>query len=186
MTTFTKLLTVAVAGAMSAPLAAQYYPQPGYPGYQGYPGYPGYQYPNQQYGYGQNAIGQIVDQLLGNRYNVSDRQAVRQCARAAMAQANAQYGSYGGYNGYNQYGYNQQQYGNERYRVTAITNVDRRSYGLRVAGLLSARGGYGGYGYGNQGYNGYAAGALSFRCNVAYRGAVTNVRVRPSEGYRRY
>src|SRR5438270_432725 len=39
-----------------------------------------------------------------------------------------------------------------------------------------------GYGY-NQGYanRGYGAANLTFRCNVDYRGAVTNVRVRPTE-----
>ena len=40
--------------------------------------------------------------------------------------------------------------------------------------------GRGGYGYGN-GYN-----DLNFRCDVDYRGMVTNLRVRPSDNYRRY
>jgi hypothetical protein len=185
-------LAAASALAFAAPAAAQYpypqqYPQQGYP-VQTYP------YPGQQYGYGQqgystgNPVTDIIDQLLGNRYNVTDRQAVRQCARAAMSQASAQYGGgYGGYGNYNRYGYNQQQYGS--FRVTAITGVERRSNGLRVTGLLGPGGRYGGYG--NQGYNGYngyagASGDLSFRCNVDYAGNVTGVRVRPNEGYRRY
>jgi hypothetical protein len=73
-------------------------------------------------------------------------------------------------------------------RVTSINNVERRRNGLRVTGMLSSAAGYGGYGqqgyggYGNQGYGqgGYGnAGDLRFRCNVDYRGAVTDVRIRP-------
>jgi hypothetical protein len=180
MTMFTKLLTAAIAGAASAPLAAQYYPQPGYPGYPGYqyPGTPGYPYPGQQYGYGgQNAIAQIVDQLLGNRYNVSDRQAVRQCAFAAVNQAQYQYRGYNQGYGYNQrYGYNPGY--NRMIRVTAITDVQRRNYGVRVRGLLDS----GMYGY--QARGGY--GDLSFRCDVDYRGGVSNVRIDRNNGYRRY
>ncbi len=79
--------------------------------------------------------------------------------------------------------------------MTAITDVQRRSSGLRVKGLMSTgyAGNYGNqYGqYGNQyGYNqnrNYAAGDLTFRCNVDYRGAVTNVRISGNDGnYRRY
>jgi hypothetical protein len=191
MTIFKFLAGAAALGSLGAPAAAQYYPQPAYP--QQYPQYPP-QYPQQtypSYGFGQgttgNPVTDIIDSLLGNRYNVTDRQAVRQCARAAMAQAQSQYGS--GYGAYGQrYG---QQYGQgyNRYqamRVTAITDVQRRSNGLRVSGLLSSGGaynnGYGGqYGYQNQSY---AAGDLSFRCNVDYRGAVTGIRIRPASGYR--
>ena len=71
-------------------------------------------------------------------------------------------------------------------RVTAITNVERRNNGLRVSGLLDSRAGYPpngqAYGYQNQGYA--ATGDLSFRCNVDYRGAVTNVRIRRANTYR--
>jgi hypothetical protein len=192
MTSFARLAAAAaLAGAVAAPAAAQYNPYPT-PQYQ-YPAYPGQgyppqypqqyppqypqQYPGQPYGYGQNPVGDIIDQLLGNRYNVNDRQAVRRCAHAAMAQASAQYGGgYGGYGG----GYNQGYRGYGGPQVTAITNVERRSYGLRVRGLMNS-GGYGnqGYGYGNRGYG---AGQLSFRCDVDYRGAVTGLRVRPAYG----
>jgi len=174
----------AVAG-LSAPVAAQSaygYPQQ-YP--QAYPQQPYQGYGNPQ-GYGQNSVAGIIDQLLGNRYNVSDRTAVSQCASAAMAQA-ASYGGngYGYNNGYNggngAYGYN-----NHRgmMRVTAITDVQRRSSGLRVSGLMSSGGGYGGqYGYQNRGY-GYGSGDVSFRCNVDYRGQVTNIRIGRNNGYR--
>ena len=197
MTHFAKLFTAAaLVGTAAAPAAAQYYPQPQYPQYpqQTYPGYP-QTYPQQTYpqqdgqpyqgygyqqGYNNNAVGQIIDQLLGNRYNVTDRQAVRQCASAAMEQAASQYGYGNGYGG----GYNR---GYSNLRVTAITDVQRRAQGLRVKGLMSSGGGYGGqyggqYGYQNRGYGG---GQLTFRCNVDYRGAVTNIRIGSYNGYRR-
>ena len=192
MTMLTKMMTAAaVAGSLAAPAAAQYpYPQQ-------YPTYPNpYGYSNQYgqpYGYSNNggAIGQIIDQLLGNRYNVTDRTAVSQCAAAAVTQAQYQYrGNAYGYNhqGYGQQGYGQQGYGypNQGYgqgfaapamRVTAITDVQRRNNGLRVTGTMSS--GYGGqYAYQNRGY-----GEVGFRCNVDYRGAVTNVRI-GRNGYR--
>jgi hypothetical protein len=191
--------------ALAGPAGAQdpnAYPQGQYQGQypQQYPNqpvqpqpYPGQQYPYPQQGYGNDPFGQVIDQLLGNRYSVTDRQAVHQCARAATAQAAAQFGGgygggYGGYNqpygGYNQpYGYNQQ-YAYNRFRVTAITDVERRSYGLRIRGLMDSGRRYG-YGYGG-GYNNYPSGGgdLGFRCNVDYRGVVTNVHVEPVGGYR--
>jgi hypothetical protein len=143
------LVAGAAAGVFAAPAAAQYpYPQPGY-------GYPP--------AYDNNPVGQVIDQLLGNRYNVTDRQAVRQCASAAMQQASAQYGSGGGYDR-----------GWRDFRVTAITDVQRRTFGLRVKGLLSSGGGYG---YGDRDRDRDYRNQLSFRCNVDYRGNVTNVRL---------
>jgi hypothetical protein len=68
-------------------------------------------------------------------------------------------------------------------RVTSITDVQRRNNGLRVSGLMSS--GYGGnHAYQNNGYQNRGYGDVSFRCNVAYNGAVTNIRIRQSE-YRR-
>jgi hypothetical protein len=190
MTSLATFLTAAAAlGTIAAPAAAQYaqpYPQT-YP--QTYP-QQGYGYPNQGYG-GQNVIGSVIDQLLGNRYNVTDRQAVSRCASAVIAQAQTQYR--GGY-GQQGYGYNQG-FAAPAMRVTAITDVQRRSSGLRVKGLLSSGygGGYSGQGYGGQGYGGqgyanqgYGSGDLSFRCNVDYRGAVTNIRIDRNSNYRRY
>ena len=199
----------AAIGALAAPAAAQYapqtypqYQQPGYPAYgqqpapaPGQPGYaytqqgyaqPGYAYGQQGYaygqqGYGQNPVASIIDQLLGNRYNVTDRTAVSRCASAAMTQAAARYG-----NGYANNGYDQRYGGYNRaaaMRVTSITSVQRRTNGLRVSGMMTS--GYGGqYGnqYGYQNGNGYQNGAyagsnVSFRCNVDYRGQVTNIRI---------
>ena len=211
MTKFTKLLTAAaVIGGVAAPAAAQYpypqpqpqpqpypqqYPQPA-PGQPGYGYYPQQGYGQQSYGqqpYGYDPMSQVIGQLLGNRYNVSDRTRVQQCASAAVAQASAQYRPQNGYGQPpygNAYGYNNNRYSQgypaAMMRVTAITNVERRNNGLRVSGLLDSRGGYPphgqAYGYQNNGYA--ATGDLSFRCNVDYRGAVTNVRVRRANQYR--
>jgi hypothetical protein len=199
------LLTAAAAvGAMAVPASAQQpyaYPY-AQPVPQPYPGQPGYGYAQQGYaqpGYAQpyaaNPIEQIVNQLLGNRYNVNDRTAVSRCASAAMTQAQARYRT-----NYNRNGYDQR-YANSGYnnaysqmRVTSITEVQRRSNnGLRVSGLISS-GAYAqpygnAYGYQGQGYADprYAQAAdLSFRCNVAYNGQVTNVRIsRNTAAYRR-
>ena len=212
----TAALVAAAPASAQQPYAYPYaqptpQPYPGQPGYnysqQGYgyaqPGYgyqqPGYGYPGQQpYGQ-QNVVGQIVNQLLGNRYNVTDRSAVTQCASAAMVQASAQYRprgypAYGqaypqgyGQPGYNpQYGYN----GGSAMRVTSITDVQRRSRGLRVSGEMNSGmyAGHSGYApYGNAyGYHAnQARGDLTFRCNVAYNGQVTDVRIRQNSNWRR-
>ena len=198
----------AAIAAAAAPAAAQYqqqaYPQPVYPqqAYPQQPVYPQPVYPQQSYpgynqGYGTgNPITDVIDQLLGKRYNVTDRQAIRQCADAARVRAAQQYGAYGqqgygqgGYNDYNGYNGRNQQFAAPSLRVSSITNVERRSNGLRVSGLMST--GYAGNQYGNQyggqyGYQNRATGDVSFRCNVDYRGAVTNVRIGRNGEYRRY
>lgn len=195
MTLFKRALIATAAIALAAPAAAQYQqpvPQPA-------PGQPGYGYYPPQQGYGTNpaqgGLGQIISQLLGGRYNNTDRTAVQQCASAAMAEATAQYQTRDAYgqsmdgrgNGYNRghQGYGVQGYGPPM-RVTAITNVERRQNGLRVSGLLESSAGYPpqsrAYGYQNQGRA--ATGDLSFRCNVDYRGAVTNIRIRRANAYR--
>jgi hypothetical protein len=187
MTAFPKIVATALAAASAAPAAAQYpypYPQQPYP-----PGYPYQTYPYQQ-PYGGTVVDQVLNQLLGN-YNVNERQAIRSCARAAIGRAQAQYRGYGynqGYGGYPPgyaqpygYGYNQG-IAAPMMRVTAITDVERRSYGLRVRGLIDT----GMYGY-NPNYNrGYAAGDLKFRCSVDYRGYVSDVRVDRNDEWRRY
>ena len=191
MTKLTHVLTAAaLAGGSAAPLAAQYYPQP-----QPYP-YPQQQYPQQPYpypqpypqpypapgyGYGNNnVLGQIIDGLVGNRYNVSDRQAIRQCTIAAVNQAENQYRPYytnrnfrRPYQGYNGF-----------IRVSQITDVQRRSNGVRVRGLLDT-GLYRAQPYGG-GYNGGYGGELSFRCDVDYRVYVNNIRINRNNGYNGY
>ena len=123
---------------------------------------------------GISVIGSIVDNLIGNRYAVGDRQAIRQCAWAAVQRAQ-QYGG-GGYG---------ERY-RDRLRVTSINDVQRRTLVLRVRGTLGRGGGYGNGGY-NGGYNngyggggyggGYARPELSFRCDVNYNGYVQDVRI---------
>ena len=187
-------LAVAVPAAAQQPYAYPY-AQPTYPQYQYPQGYaqPGYAYPGQQGYGGQNVVGQIINQLLGNRYTVTDRTAVTHCATAAMTQASAQYRPRGyGYGqnyrqGYGYPGYNHAY--NPAMRVTAVTDVRRQSRGLRVSGLMSSgmHAGYApyghAYGYRNQAQ---AQGDLTFRCNVAYNGQVTNVRIGRNNQYRRY
>ena len=93
--------------------------------------------------------------------------------------AAAQYGRYGYNQGYNGYGYNTA----GAMRVTSITSIQRRNSGLRVSGTMSS--GYSGQ-YGNQyGYQNRGYGDVSFRCNVDYRGAVTNVRIGRNMAYGR-
>lgn len=194
MTAFPGILAAAAAlFTLAGPAAAQYpypYPQPYPPGYP--PTYP-QTYPGDPYGqqpYGGTVIDQVIGQLLGNRYSVTDRTAVARCASAAMVQAQNQYRGYAydqGYGAYGQpYGYGQG-FAAPAMRVTAITEVQRRSTGLRVRGLIDSGAGYGAYG-GPYGYQnrGYATGDLTFRCNVDYRGYVTNVRVGRNADYRRY
>jgi hypothetical protein len=118
----------------------------------------------------QGVVGNIIDRLIGNRYNVSDRQAIRRCGTAAVTKAERQYRpyfngrphAYPGYNGF--------------VRVTAITDVQRRAKSVRVRGLLdTAR--YG-YGHGNRGAD------LTFRCDVNRHGRVSDVNLARNPYYR--
>lgn len=180
MTSFPGILAAALAaGAAAAPAAAQYpYPYPAQPYPQPYPY--GYQQP-----YGGTVIDQWIGQLLGNRYNLTDRRAVSRCASAAMAQAQNEYRGYAYNQGYPPgYGYGQG-IAAPAMRITAITSVERRTNGLRVRGLIdSGFGGYvGQYPYPNQGY---ATGDLTFRCTVSWNGYVSDIRIRRNDGWRRY
>jgi hypothetical protein len=135
----------------------QQYPQPA----------PGYGY-DQQYGgpdQGANALGSIVDSLIGNRYDVSYRQAIHRCADAAVQRARYDYGS--GYRDWNDF-----------VHVTGITDVQRRTLVIRVKGMIGL-GRWHGYGNGNGYGGGRGAGRrdLSFRCDVDYGGNVRNVRI---------
>jgi|SoimicmetaTmtHMA_FD_contig_121_18892_length_1885_multi_2_in_0_out_0_2 hypothetical protein len=198
MTIRTHILAAAAAiGSLAAPAAAQYYPEaPAYP--QANPQYQQQVYGQQ--GHAQNPVAQIIDSLLGNRYQASgDRAGVSQCASAALAQATTQYGvnGYAGSDGYAGYAgaYRPGASGVPGYpgvatsmRVSAITDVQRRSSGMRVKGLIDSgvdyRGGYGGQAYQGPGRGGQAYATrypshndLSFRCNLDNRGIVTSMRV---------
>jgi hypothetical protein len=154
MKAFAHIATAALlASGLSSPLAAQ----------------------DQTYSQGdataQRVIGGVIDALIGNRYNVSDRQAIRSCTFAAVQQAENQYrpffrGSNFAYPGWNGF-----------VRVTAITDVQRRAQGVRVRGLLdTARFGYVG---GRRGSD------AAFRCDVDRRGRVFDVRVDRNPYWRR-
>ncbi len=192
---------VAIAAlASAAPAAAQYYP-----GY-GNGGNVIGQVLNQvlggsQYGY-------------GNQYGVNSQAAVQRCAAAVEQRINRDYGyRSGGYSGYGGYGgYANNSYAGGSARVLGVISVERRSNnGLRVRGVATANayasgygnqygnqyggqygGGYGGYG-GYSTYGGYApqqSGELSFKCNIDYRGYITDIDLDRNSysnyGYRRY
>lgn len=149
----------ALVGA-AAPAAAQYYP--------------GYGYPQ-----GGNVVGQILNQVLGgnaygyNNYGINSQAAIQRCAAAVTQRINASYGGYSPYGGgYGYNGYNG--YAGASAQVVGITSVERRSNnGLRIRGVASS-GAAGGYGNG-YGYNGYAQPNLTFKCNIDYRGYISDI-----------
>ncbi|MEO6582555.1 MAG: hypothetical protein ABIN68_07110 [Sphingomicrobium sp.] len=190
---------VAIAAlASAAPAAAQYYPGSGY-------------------GSG-NVVGQVLNQVLGGSqygngygYGNNSQASVQRCAAAVTQRINRDYGygaggygaggyggGYGGYGGYANNGYAA---GNAR--VLGVTSIERRSNnGLRIRGVATANaygasgyggqygGGYGGYGGYSGGYAPQQTGELSFKCNVDYRGYITDIDLNRSTysnyGYRRY
>lgn len=163
-------IAAAAVLAAAAPAAAQYNPYPNQPGYD-YPAYPGQSPGDAQ---AQRVIGGIVDALIGNRYDVSDRQAIRQCANAAVQRARSDYsgGFPAPFPGYNNF-----------LRVTAITDVQRRSDKVRVRGMLGfdRRGDRDSDRYdrddGRRDDDRWSRrGDIGFRCDVDYRGYVRNVR----------
>lgn len=180
---------IAALVCVSAPAAAQYYPNP-YPYGNSGGGVVGAiinaiggygQYPYGNYGYGQ----------------ANSQVAVDQCTRAVEARLNG-YGYSNQAYGYGQpYGYANRGYGGAR--IVGITRIEQRSNGgLRVYGVaMSSQ--YGQYGaYGNQGYGyGYQNAArpdLRFNCKVDRYGRITDVDLNRMAynqndyyyGYRRY
>jgi hypothetical protein len=178
--------------ASAAPAAAQYYP-------------------NYGYNNGGNVIGQVLNQVLGGGqqygygYGAQQSQAaVQRCSAAVAQRINRDYNraGYGGYgNAYGGYGgYNNNAYAAGGARVLGITSVERRSNsGLRVRGVATANayaaayggqygGGYGGYGGYNNGYGQPQQQAeLSFKCNIDYRGYITDIDLdRNQYGYNGY
>jgi hypothetical protein len=154
-------------------------------------------------------IREIVDRQLGTRYDSSDREAIARCVTAALAQGAILYGvnGYGGTDGYAAYvgAYRPGAVGVPGFpgvaatmRVSAITDVQRRSDGMRVKGLIDSGVNYRG-GYGGEAYQGAGAGGqpyatlhpsnndLVFRCNIDTAGLVTSMHVeRHTTTYRRY
>jgi len=154
-------------------------------------------------------VREIVDQQLGARYGASDKEAIARCATAALAEGAILYGvnGYAGTEGYAGYvgAYRPGAAGVPGFpgiattmRVSAITDVQRRSDGMRVKGLIDSgvdyRGGYGGQAYQGPGVGGepYATAHpsnndLAFRCNLDPAGLVSSLHVeRHTTTYRRY
>ena len=192
MKTYSALIALAAIAGAPAPAAAQT------------------AYPSPQPPIAQSPIARVVDALLGNRFRaVGDRAAASRCAGAALAQAAVLYGvnGYAGSDGYAGYtgAYRPGATGVPGYpgvaatmRLSAITDVQRLSNGMRVKGLIDSGvdylGGYGGEAYQGAGTGGQAYATrypshndLSFRCNLDSSGLVTSMRVdRNTTTYRRY
>jgi hypothetical protein len=154
-------------------------------------------------------IREIVDRQLGGRYGATDRDAIARCVTAALAQGAILYGvnGYPGTEGYAAYvgAYRPGAVGVPGFpgvaatmRVSAITDVQRRSGGMRVKGLIDSGVDYHGR-YGGQAYQGPGVGGepyallhpsnndLAFRCNLDTAGLVTSMHVeRHTTTYRRY
>jgi hypothetical protein len=154
-------------------------------------------------------IRQIVDEQLGTRYAASDKEAVARCVTAALAEGAILYGvnGYAGTDGYAGYAgaYRPGAAGVPGFpgiattmRVSAITDVQRRSAGMRVKGLIDSgvdyRGGYGGQAYQGAGSGGQSYATrnptnndLVFRCNLDAAGLISGLHVeRHTTTYRRY
>lgn len=157
MTVF-RVLTAAAAlagtGAIAVPAAAQ--PYDPYP----------YQSPGEQ------VLQGVIDSLLGNRYNVTDRRAVSRCSDAALAEAWDEFGPRR-----RDWRGDRRNWRNTRMQVTAITDVERRPSGLRVRGLIDS-----GLLYATR--RGMRGGDLRFRCNIDYNGRIYNVRVDRNPDFR--
>jgi hypothetical protein len=157
------LIAAALIGRCSVSAAAQ----PNYP-HQATPGDP--------------TVESVITKLIGTGFNETERAAVQRCGSAAMQQAAVQYWPWPDSNFYRSdlqrspdgQGINVA----AQMRITAISEVQRRKYGVHVSGLIDARAGYPLYGpvYGNL-FNVYgAADSLSFSCNVDFSGIVSNLR----------
>src|SRR6185369_1644448 len=154
-------------------------------------------------------IREVVDKQLGARYGASDKEAIGRCVTAALAEGAILYGvnGYAGTDGYAAYAgaYRPGAAGVPGFpgiatnmRVSAITDVQRRSDGMRVKGLIDSgvdyRGSYGGEAYQGTGGGGEpdairhpSNNDLVFRCNLDAAGLVSSLHVeRHTTTYRRY
>ena len=149
---FVTAAAIAAAG-LAAPVAAQPYQDPANPG--------------------EVILQGVIDSLLGNRYNITDRRAVRRCANAAVDEAWREFaprrGDRRGRDWRNR----------PQVHVTAITDVDRRSTGLRVRGEMDS-----GLLYARPDRYRARVGDLRFRCNIDYNGRILDVRVDRNPNFR--
>lgn len=122
---------------------------------------------------GEQILQGVIDSLLGNRYNVTDRRAVRRCSNAALAEAIDEFGPR------RRDRRDRRDWRTHQMRVAAVTAVERRPTGLRVRGLIDS-----GMLYAMPGRRASQGGDLRFRCNVDYSGRVFNVRVDRNPDFR--
>lgn len=137
--------------------------------------------PNDPFAYqnpGEQILQGVIDRLLGNRYNVTDRRAVRRCSDAALAEAIDEFGPRrrDRRSNNNRRG---RDWRSHQMRVAAVSEVERRPTGLRVRGLIDS-----GLLYAMPGRRASQGGDLRFRCNVDYSGRVFNVRVDRNPAFR--
>lgn len=121
---------------------------------------------------GEQILQGVVDSLLGNRYTITDRRAVRRCANASLAEAVDEFGPR------RRDRRDRRDWRNHQMRVAAITDVERRPSGLRVRGLIDSGLLYAMPGRRNRG------GDLRFRCNIDYNGRISSVRVDRNPDFR--
>lgn len=132
---------------------------------------------------GDPTVEAVISKLIGEGFSETDRAAVQRCGSAAMQQAAVQYWPWPDSNFYRsdlqRFPGGQGVNPAAKMRVTAISEVQRRSDGVHVSGLIDARAGYPLYGpidvnlvnvYG-------AADALIFSCSVDTTGIVSNLRI---------
>ncbi|MBB3764393.1 hypothetical protein [Sphingomicrobium lutaoense] len=179
----------AAAGMAAVPAQAQYYPNSGYNnnnttgqvvgaiirGILGAGNYGSYPYGN--YGYGDRY-----------GYGMSERTAVDRCARAVEARLNHQgrYGAYDRYNSrYDRYGYDNYR---GHARVAGITDVRRKSYGLKVYGVAMSGHSASQYDrYNRHGYGYNTAPDLKWDCKIDRSGRIRDIDIeRNDRRYRRY
>lgn len=132
--------------------------------------------PNDPFAYqnpGEQILQGVIDSLLGNRYNVTDRRAVRRCSNAALAEAIDEFGPR------RRDRRDRRDWRTHQMRVAAVTDVERRPTGLRVRGLIDS-----GMLYAMPARRASRGGDLRFRCNVDYSGRVFNVRVDRNPDFR--
>ena len=136
--------------------------------------------PNDPFAYqnpGEQILQSVIDRLLGNRYNVTDRRAVRRCSDAALAEAIDEFGPRRrDRRGNNWRG---RDWRTHQMQVVAVSDVERRPTGLRVRGLIDS-----GLLYAMPDRRASRGGDLRFRCNVDYSGRVFNVRVDRNPDFR--
>ena len=118
----------------------------------------------------QGVIGDIIDGLIGNRYAVSDRQAIRRCGWAAVDKAERQFRT---------------QFRGRRGFLSRLSRLCPRRRDHRcLARSVQPRAGPRPARHARNGYGGRYGADLAFRCDADRNGRVSDVRVERNPGYR--